>query len=152
MNTKILAVFTAVFLLVGCDSGVKSGRGFSLPDGDVDRGREAFVALQCNACHYIGDVEQLPAADEEDRISVMLGGKVGSIRTYGELVTSVINPSHRLIRRYPKDQVATEEGESLMRVYNDVMTVNQLIDLVAFLQSNYTLQPYERTTYRLYHP
>ena len=37
-------------------------------------------------------------------------------------------------------------GEFLMRVYNDVMTIIQLIDVVTFLQSYYTLGPYERTS------
>jgi hypothetical protein len=34
--------------------------------------------------------------------------------------------------------------------YNDVMTVAQLIDLVAFVQSNYELSPYSRTNYPVY--
>ena len=142
----------SLFMLSACDGGLKSGRGFTLPDGEADRGRAMFVELECNACHAIGDVEQLATGSEEDRISVKLGGKVGSIQTYGQLVTSIINPSHRLVLRYPANQVSTENRESLMRVYNDVMTVSQLIDLVAFLQSNYELRPYERTRYRLYYP
>ncbi len=152
---KILPVAIAVFvLLAGCDAGPKSGRGFSLPDGDVDSGRTVFVDLQCNACHYVGGVEQLAAndAEDEDRISVMLGGRVGTVRTYGQLVTSVINPSHRLIRRYPEADMTDQTGQSLMRNYNDVMTVQQLVDVVAFLQSNYVLEPHVRTAYRVYYP
>ena len=42
------------------------------------------------------------------------------------------------------------EGESKMKNYNDVLTVKQLIDLVAFLQSRYELQPYEPTDYPVY--
>jgi hypothetical protein len=42
--------------------------------------------------------------------------------------------------------VATD-GASQMRNYNDVMTVAQLADLVTFLQSHYTLVPYEPTHY-----
>jgi hypothetical protein len=34
-----------------------------------------------------------------------------------------------------------------MTVYNDVMTVSQLADIVAFLQAHYELQPYEPTSY-----
>ena len=151
---QFLFVIAALALLSGCDAGPKSARGFSLPDGDIDKGREVFVELQCNACHYVGDVEQLASgdADDEDRISVMLGGRVGSVKTYGELVTSVINPSHRLIRRYPEADVTDQIGQSLMRNYNDVMTVQQLVDVVAFLQSNYVLEPYDRTAYRVYYP
>ena len=41
-----------------------------------------------------------------------------------------------------------EPGKSPMPSFNDVMTVSQLIDLVAFLQGQYELVPYERTVYR----
>jgi hypothetical protein len=34
-----------------------------------------------------------------------------------------------------------------MTNYNDAITVSQLIDLVAFLQSHYTLREYDRTFY-----
>lgn len=67
---------------------------------------------------------------------VILGGEVRKVRTYGQLVTAVINPSHDLATGYPKDLVQ-EEGASRMTDFNDVMTVQQLIDLVAFLQSRY---------------
>jgi sulfur-oxidizing protein SoxX len=74
--------------------------------------------------------------------NVTLGGKTTWVKTYGELVTAIANPSHRLTRRYPADEVAVE-GESLMALayLNDVMTLQQLIDLVAFLQSTYEVVP-----------
>jgi hypothetical protein len=45
-----------------------------------------------------------------------------------------------LARDYPEEEVALD-GRSRMTVYNDVMTVQQLIDLVAFLQSHYQVVP-----------
>ena len=71
------------------------------------------------------------------------------IKTYGELVTSIINPSHRLAKGYAEANVAME-GKSNMTVYNDVMTVRELIDLVAFLQSHYELRVYDHTVYSPY--
>jgi len=56
--------------------------------------------------------------------------------SYGQLATSIVNPSHRLSRRYRTDEVS-QEGESLMTSYNDVLTVTQLTDLIAFLQAHY---------------
>ena len=38
-----------------------------------------------------------------------------------------------------------------MTNYNDVMTVTQLADLVAFLQSHYELKDYEPTPYGPYY-
>ena len=144
MKPVFVSIVVFVIMLSGCDWGPKSGRGFVLPDGDIDRGQAVFVELECNACHSVGNVEQLTAVQTENSISVKLGGKVVSIQTYGQLVTSIVNPSHRLKGRYSGRPVSTADGESLMRDYNDVMTVNQLIHLVAFLQSNYELKPYER--------
>ncbi len=37
-----------------------------------------------------------------------------------------------------------------MPYYNDVMTVSQMIDLVAFVQSSYILSPYRTTPYPVY--
>ncbi len=70
---------------------------------------------------------------------MILGGEVSHIETHGELVTSIINPSHEISRRYPRDQVA--DGDvSKMKAINERMTVAQLIDLTAFLQSKYKLR------------
>ena len=133
----------------GCGPGPKSARGFTLPDGTVERGKEAFLSFRCYDCHSVSGVE-LPAASEPDQDVVSLGGEVPRIKTYGELVTSIINPSHRLARGYAESAVAVE-GESKMKNYNDVMTVSQLIDLVAFLQSHYELEPYDPTMYPHYY-
>ena len=39
------------------------------------------------------------------------------------------------------------EGQSKMTNYNDILTVSQLIDLVAFLEAHYELEPYDPTEY-----
>ena len=148
MNTfvpRFLALALAA-ALVGCGSGPKSGKGFTLPDGDKAQGLEVFKQMRCYDCHAVSGVE-LPDAEEPDQTVIRLGGKVARIKTYGELVTSIINPSHRLARGYAKEQIVSEEGGSKMKTYNDVMTVNELIDLVAFLQSHYELHEYEPTRY-----
>jgi hypothetical protein len=134
--------------LVGCDTGPKGSIGFSLPDGDVERGKAAYIEFQCNACHVNEQVPQLDTGATA-AISVTLGGETTRIKSYGELVTSVINPSHKVARRGSAD-MADESGASKMVSYNDVMTVAQLIDLVAFVQSNYELSPYSRTNYPVY--
>ncbi len=134
--------------LSACAPDPESSVGFTLPEGDVSRGKSAYVEFGCNACHSHPDVPQLEGAAQSG-ISVALGGESARVRTYGELVTSVINPSHRVARR-GSPQVADETGESLMAAYNDVMTVTQLIDLVAFLQASYTLSPYQNTAYPVY--
>ena len=132
--------------LTGCDTGPKGSVGFTLPDGDVEQGKANYVTFGCNGCHTTETVSQLEGADA---ISVPLGGETTRIKSYGELVTSIINPSHRVARRKSPD-MADPEGESKMVTFNDVMTVTQLIDLVAFVQSNYTLSPYKHSNYPVY--
>jgi sulfur-oxidizing protein SoxX len=41
---------------------------------------------------------------------------------------------------YPKEQIQ-ENGKSRMRDYSDVMTIRQMIDLVAFLHSQHKYVP-----------
>lgn len=135
--------------LSGCDQGPRSGKGFTLPEGDAARGQETFVALQCHACHTVSGIE-LPEIEADLEPRVRLGGEVDRISTYGELVTSIINPSHRLAKGYNPADVAIE-GESKMVNYNDVMTVQQLIDLTTFLQSRYQLKPFEPSHYPMYY-
>ena len=147
MNTviRILVFCACIGALAACDSGPKSARGFRLPDGDVDKGQAVFIELQCISCHRISDME-LPAPTEPGPVMVILGGESKSVKTYGELVSSIINPSHKLIGGYPEEAIS-REGKSLMTVYNDRMTVQQLIDLVAFLQSKYEVVVPEYTYY-----
>ena len=143
MVTRVLAVWIVVAALSACDMGPKSAAGFRLPDGDAERGEQSFVGLGCHSCHRVEGVD-IPEPLTAGPVRVMLGGDVIRVKTYGELVSSVINPSHRIAPHAGPDAV-TEEGESVMRVYNDVMTVQQLIDLVAFLQSHYRVVPPEYT-------
>ena len=147
---RLILAMAVVTGFAGCQGDPKSGKGFTLPEGDADQGKAVFTQLHCYDCHSVSGVE-LPEAAEPDQTIVRLGGEVTRIQTYGELVTSIINPSHRLARSYTVKNDATEENVSPMKNYNDVMTVNQLIDLVAFLQSHYELREYEPTGYAPYH-
>lgn len=121
---------------LGCGSGRHSSTGFRLPDdGDADRGKVTFVALGCHGCHQVSGVD-LPHVTAQVPAPVALGGEVDRVVTDGYLVTSITNPSYRLAH-YPKGQI-TIGGMSRMPLYTDRLTVRQLTDLVAFLQSRYT--------------
>lgn len=145
----LIPLFILFFLLASCDFGPNTGRGFSLPEGNVDQGRTTFVELECNACHSVGDIEHVAGREGPD-INVELGGRVTAVKTYGDLVTSVINPSHKTSRRYVNQNVANEGGELKMVVYNEFMTVQQLVDLVTYLETNYEVVPPNRTEYARY--
>ena len=133
-QTILISGIVAV-TLYGCGDGRKSSSGFRLPDGDVARGKAMFVELKCSDCHQIAGLE-LPALSAETKVPVILGGEFFYPRSDGELVTAIINPSHRLARGYPR-QAVESGGKSRMREYNDSLTVRQLADLVAFLHAQY---------------
>jgi hypothetical protein len=150
MKPVFLTPLFVLFLLpVACDIGPNSGRGFSLPEGNADKGRATFVELGCNTCHSVDDIERVAPGEGPD-IDIRLGGQTTVIKTYGDLVTSIINPSHKIVQRHSKQKVATGEGESTMIAYNDFMTVQQLVDLVTYLESNYQVVPANRTQYGRY--
>jgi sulfur-oxidizing protein SoxX len=136
MKTTIWSIsILAVMGLTACNEGTKSSKGFRLPDGDPEKGKAAFVSLQCHTCHQVVGID-LPAPASKGTLNFFIGGEVTKLRTYGDLVTSIINPSHGLSPGFDRKRL---EGSKLspMPEFNQVMTVGQMIDLVAFLHPRY---------------
>ena len=138
-NGLLVLLLFSLAVLIGCNP---QARGFALPEGDAEAGKLAFVELKCDQCHSIGKIAFTGGAEETE---VRLGGEVSKIKTYGELLTSVINPSHKISASYLKEKV-TEGEESKMKTYNDFMTVQELVDLVTYLQTEYKVK-YPENTY-----
>jgi hypothetical protein len=84
-------------------------------------------------------------------MALELGGARPTAMRYDELVTSIINPSHKL-SRLGDVPVGDRDGRSNMRSFNDVMTVTQLVDIVTFLEAHYEIEFYDRTEYPPYGP
>ena len=143
-----LKILTMLLIIIGLSGCEQSATGFSLPAGDAMKGEQVFLSMQCLSCHEVEGYERPEGT--EDKLSVSLGGKVQSLKTYAELVTSIINPSHRLAKGYDVSEIQVE-GKSVMPVFNDVLTVTQLVDLITFLEAKYELDPYTQTQYTIYH-
>lgn len=144
-----LVVALFAMSLSACVEDPGSPRGFSLPEGDPVLGEKVFVDADCLACHSLSGFDD--QAEKELATVVALGGEVTRVKTYADLVTSIINPSHRLAAGYDEDAIS-DRGESVMRNYNDLLTVTELIDLVAFLQTHYTIKEFEPIGYPPYYP
>lgn len=128
----------AMAMLTSCQ---RESRGFVLPEGDIEEGKQAFLELNCNRCHSVGDIAWIGDEKWNDP-HVKLGGEVTVLNTYGELVTAVINPSHEITQpSLNAEKLTLAEGTSKMNLYryNEIMTVEELIDIVTFLQSEYEL-------------
>jgi hypothetical protein len=137
---KVLVALGTPSLLAACASGALFG--FPVDEGDIAAGRQAFIDHRCHQCHSISD-ERLPPLAGADRPILELGGPTTMVRSYADLTTSIINPNHAISERYRDQQLLLNTEiplESPMPRPNlDTMTVRQLIDLVAFLDSKYEL-------------
>jgi hypothetical protein len=116
----------------------RKNRGFRLPGGDEERGRETFIRLDCHQCHLVEGAD-LPEVAETSGVRHALGGEVVKVKSYGELVTAIIQPQHVVSPDYLATiQHAERAGfKSPMPEYNETMTVRQMTDLVVFLHAHY---------------
>ena len=135
IRSRFLAIAAIAAAGAACNAGRHSAAAFHLPPGgDVARGKAAFLAFGCNTCHEVAGTD-LPRPTVQPAVPVLLGGAVDARLSDAYLVTSIIYPSYDLAP-YPKNEI-TRGGESRMPHYADHMTVQQLADIVAFLQSRY---------------
>jgi copper resistance protein D len=106
--------------------GVPRGWVLTPPPGDVTRGKEVFARLGCHACHRVGGEPAGPA-----RLGPDLSG-VGEHHPAAYILESILNPDAVIVqaRGY-----TTPEGRSIMPDYRGQLSVGELIDLVAYVQS-----------------
>jgi len=134
-RSRLLILAGWSLVSAACNSGRYSAAAFHLPpDGNVERGKAAFVGLGCNTCHEVSGAD-LPAPTVQPPVPVVLGGAVDARLSDAYLVTSIIYPSYELAP-YPKQEISSA-GQSRMPHYADRITVRELTDIVAFLQSRY---------------
>lgn len=131
------AVAVAALLFAACESGRHASTGFRLAAGDAGRGKQAFIELECYTCHEVAGSD-LPQPSVQPPVPVKLGGAVLREKTDGYLAAAILNPSHAIAGR-PKEMVMIN-NQSRMPDLRDRMTLQQLTDLVEFLQQSYTLR------------
>ena len=132
MSKSLLSVF---LILMASIAPASMGAEYekielTVPPGDAQAGREAFIALSCTSCHAVkGDTElAAPVAS----VPVPVLGKTQAKKSPSKLASSLVSPSHLI----SQEVRAKTEGElSPMGDLTASMTVRQLLDLVAFLRS-----------------
>jgi len=145
MSARRLFFVSALLLLLlsACNEKPQLVRGFVMPPGDIEAGQQVFTAYHCYSCHSIPDIE-MPEREVQPPFEIALGGEILRVNNYGELLTSVVYPDHVLSPKYKSQlKAAGKEAEMTpMPYFGDTMTVTELIDLVEFLNAQYTrLQP-----------
>ena len=153
MRYLIIPVLAGLLTSACKDKEARLGKGFRLPEGDPELGKQAFVELDCHQCHRVAGVT-LPAPATPPPVEFLLGGEVRRVKSYGELVTAIIQPQHivapEYLAKFPEDQ--RKAMASPMPPANDRMTVTQLNNIVTFLHSHYQKAPPAGTTYPYYAP
>lgn len=124
-------------LALACGTGRKGSAGFHMPDGDPVKGRQVFVEHRCHSCHEVAGVA-LDRPVAQPPVPVKLGGQVYTPPTDGVLATAILHPSYRLAG--PHEAVVSGRL-SRMGDFTDTMTLREMIDLVAFLQTTYEEVP-----------
>jgi mono/diheme cytochrome c family protein len=104
-----------------------AGWKFSWPKGDSVKGREVFVKLECYSCHAIQG-EKFPAPGGEIGPELSAMGPLHDAEFFAE---AIINPNAVIDKG---NAYEAADGSSKMPSYNDLVTVQEVIDLVAYLK------------------
>lgn len=110
--------------------GTPEGWTFAWPAGDAAKGRAMFVKLECYSCHEVRG-ETFPAPKEAANVGPELA-QMGPLHEPEYFAEAVINPSAVIERGKGYE---AQDGSSKMPSYNDAVTVQEVVDLVAYLRA-----------------
>ena len=120
----------AVAPVASGEHGTPKGWKFTWPKGDPVKGRAAFVKLECHSCHEVTG-ETFPAPSEAAKVGPELAA-MGPLHEAAYFAEAIINPS-AVVEKHKGYQAP--DGSSKMPSYNDSVTVQEVVDLVAFLKT-----------------
>ncbi len=110
------------------EHGTPEAWKFAWPRGDRTKGRAVFVKLECYSCHEVKG-ESFPAPGERDKLGPELSS-MGPLHEAEYFAEAIINPN--AVIEKGKGYEASD-GTSKMPSYNDSVTVQEIVDLVAYL-------------------
>jgi mono/diheme cytochrome c family protein len=143
MRGWALVAFGIIFAAVGIASWAQQapehgGHGtpeawkFSWPAGNPAAGREVFVKLECYSCHEVRG-EQFPKPDpggDPGKVGPELS-QMAPLHAPEYFAEAIINPNAAVEEG---KGYRAPDGKSKMPSYNDLVTVREVIDLVAYLK------------------
>ncbi len=119
--------------------GTPKGWRFTIPPGDPQAGRQAFVDFECFKCHEVlGEDFPAPKAEQGDVGSAL--SAMGAMHPAEYFAELMIDPNASAAWRVTHHKAEKKgylgpDGKSKMPSYNDSMTIQQLIDIVAYMKS-----------------
>lgn len=122
-------------------SGLAMPKGwrFAMPVGDHHAGRQVFIDFECFKCHEVrGEDFPAPKAEQGDVGSVLSG--MGAMHPAEYFAEVMIDPNASVAWRIKHHKTEQKgylgpDGKSKMPSYNDTMSIQQLIDVVAYMKS-----------------
>lgn len=136
---RVLFAIVTLSVLAACVYDPNTRRDFDFPieRGDIEEGQLAFTDLGCHQCHSVAGT-RLPEYPFPSPVQFQLGGPTSSVRSYAELMTSVMNPNYHISSEFRAQQRLMGEVPLDSPMPNfDHMSLAQLFDIVAFLDSKY---------------
>jgi mono/diheme cytochrome c family protein len=107
--------------------GIPPGWILTPPSGDPRRGRAVFAGLACFTCHHVAGETFPPSTLPGPDLT-----NVGAHHPPGYLLESVLNPDAVIVQA---PGYTDPQGRSIMPDFRNRLSVNQLVDLVAYLAS-----------------
>jgi hypothetical protein len=112
---------------------VPQGWKFTFPEGDAKAGRTVFLEMKCYSCHAI----DIPG----EKLVARSRGAGPDLNVYSglpkEYLAESIIKAHTIVAA---PGYTVKEGRAAMGEYNHFLTVQQLIDIVAFLNQGKKVQ------------
>jgi len=110
--------------------GTPQGWTFRLPEGNPKAGRRAFVDFECYKCHPVAG-ENFPRSEGTGDVGPDLS-RMGPLHPPEYFAEAILNPNAVLMEG---PGFLGPDGKSRMPSYTESMTLQQLIDLVAYLRT-----------------
>ncbi len=109
--------------------GVPPGWKFTMPPGDPAKGKEVFAALECYSCHVV-EGGGFPAKASDKNGPAL--SRMGAHHPAEYFAESILDPNAVII---DAPGFYGPDGRSTMPSYNDVLSLTQWVNLVAYLKS-----------------
>ena len=112
------------------EHGTPAGWTLSWPTGDLSRGRAAFVRFECYSCHEVRG-EKFPAPTDKGKVGPELS-MMGPLHDVDYFAEAIINPGAVIEKGKGYE---AQDGSSKMPSFNHLVTVEEVVDLVAYLRA-----------------
>jgi hypothetical protein len=103
--------------------------GFYLPIGNVQEGKKVFEKFKCHTCHVVYFDRFIPQPTAEKPGPVL--GDLKRMHTPGEFANAIVSPSRHIMTGFEP----SEGKQSRMGDFGQTMTVQELVDIVAYLMA-----------------